>query len=152
MRPILSRLLLILALGFTATFAAPLPAIAGPIWTGEARDQPAIGGHDAVSYFAGAPLMGSPDFTTTIDGAVFRFANAANLATFKGDPARYTPQYGGYCAWAASQQRRAGADPKVWKIVDGKLYLNCSKDAETKWQADRTALIAKADAWWATQK
>ena len=46
----------------------------------------------------------------------------------------------------------ATPDPKLWKIVDGKLYLNCSAAAEEKWLADVPGNIAKGNAFWATQQ
>ena len=128
--------------------AVPPPAAAAPIWTGLLGTADAVGGHDAVSYFSGTPLVGSAAFATVYKGATFRFANARNLATFKADPARYAPQYGGHCAWAAANNYRFAGDPKIWKIVDGKLYLNYNKDVQGKWERDIPGLIAKGDANW----
>lgn len=131
-----------------ALMAFPLMA-AGPVWKGEDGKSPAAGGNDVVSYFSGEPKPGDPSLSTEYQEARFLFATSENLAAFKAAPGRYIPQYGGHCAWAASEGRRAGGDPAVWKIVDGKLYLNCSKSAEAKWQADLQANISKADEWWA---
>ena len=131
--------------------AAPLAALA-PAWPGTEASAPAIGGHDPVSYFNGAPLMGKADLTASFEGASFRFTTAANRDAFRADPARYAPQFGGHCAWAASQGRLATPDPALWKIVDGKLYLNCSKSAEEKWLADVPGNIARGVAFWATQR
>ncbi|MCC2664988.1 MAG: hypothetical protein K0S35_2910, partial [Geminicoccaceae bacterium] len=36
----------------------------------------------------------------------------------------------------------------AWRIVDGKLYLNYSKDVQTQWAGDIPGNIAKADANW----
>jgi len=38
--------------------------------------------------------------------------------------------------------------PEEWKIVDGKLYLNCSRAAYEKWSRDIPGNIKKADANW----
>ena len=131
-----------------ALMAFPLIA-ASPIWTGKDGKSPAAEGNDVVSYFSGEPLVGTPELSTEYQDARFQFATPENLAAFKATPGRYLPQYGGHCAWAASEGRRAGGNPSVWKIVEGKLYFNCSKDAEAKWQADLQANITKADEWWA---
>ncbi|MEY3267911.1 MAG: hypothetical protein RL480_671 [Pseudomonadota bacterium] len=129
--------------------AAALPALpAAAFWLGTKGDQPAVSGYDVVSYFAGTPAAGSAEFTVAHDGAIFRFANAANRDIFIKSPDRYAPQFGGHCAWAASQGRLAGPDPTIWHIVGDKLYLNCSKDADTKWLADVPGNIAKGEAFW----
>jgi hypothetical protein len=85
-------------------------------------------------------------------GATFRFASAANRAAFIANPGKYAPQFGGHCAWAASQNRLAGPNPEFWHIIAGKLYLNCSKEADAKWLADVPGNIAKGEAFWKTQE
>lgn len=124
------------------------PAVAAPVWTGILGNQPAIGGYDSVSYFSGKPMPGSDRFTTQYKGATFKFATAANLAAFKADPDRYAPQYGGHCAWAAAGNYRFAGDSAVWKIVDGKLYLNYNSSVQAKWEKDIPALIRKGDINW----
>jgi len=108
----------------------------------------AVGGYDAVSYFAGAPIKGDAKFATTWKGAEFRFASAANLAKFKADPAAYAPQYGGYCAWAVAGGYTAKADPLAWKVVNGKLYLNYDANVQKRWAQDVPGNIAKGDRNW----
>lgn len=130
--------------------AGGLPAAAAPVWTGVLGTSAAVGGYDSVSYFSGTPVQGSDSFTTEYKGATFKFASAANLATFKANPARYAPQYGGHCAWAAANNYRFAGDPKVWKIVSGKLYLNYNKDVQGKWEKDIPGLVKKGDINWQT--
>lgn len=132
-----------------ALLAAPLLLAAGPVWTGRDGAAPAAGGMDVVSYFSGTPVPGDPAHEATHQTARFLFATPENLAAFKAAPGRYLPQYGGHCAWAASEGRRAGGDPQVWRIVEGKLYFNCSKSAEEKWLANLKTNLEKADEWWA---
>lgn len=131
-----------------APFALPAAASAAPVWTGILGTSAAVGGYDSVSYFSGTPVEGSDKFSTVYMGATFKFATAANLATFKANPARYAPQYGGHCAWAAANNYRFAGDPKVWKIVGGKLYLNYNKDVQAKWEKDTPGLIKKGDVNW----
>jgi YHS domain-containing protein len=133
-----------------ASMGTALPAAAAPVWTGLLGTQAAVGGYDSVSYFTGSPVVGDDRFTTQYKGATFKFANAANLATFKANPDRYAPQYGGHCAWAAANNYRFAGDPKVWKIVDGKLYLNYNRDVQVKWEKDIPGLVKKGDINWAT--
>ena len=135
-----------------ALTAAPMPALAAAQWQGVAENQPVLSGYDPVAYFvAGMAMPGDPNLTHEWQGATFRFTSADTLKAFVADPARYAPQFGGWCAWAASQGRLAKPDPTIWRIVDGKLYVNCSKQAEEKWLADVPGNIAKAEAFWAKQ-
>ncbi|MEM9060884.1 MAG: YHS domain-containing (seleno)protein [Pseudomonadota bacterium] len=109
----------------------------------------AIDGTDAVAYFTeGRPIEGSSDFTHEWNGATWRFSSAENRDLFAADPAKYAPQYGGYCAWAVAQGYTASTDPEAWKIVDGKLYLNYNKDVQSRWETDIPGHIASGDANW----
>jgi hypothetical protein len=80
--------------------------------------------------------------------ATWYFASAGNRDLFAADPDKYAPQYGGYCAWAVSQGYTAKIDPEAWKIVDGRLYLNYSKDVQAQWSEDIPGNIAQGDANW----
>lgn len=109
----------------------------------------AVSGHDPVAYFTqGRPVKGDARFTTRWNGAQWRFASAENLAAFRANPARYAPQYHGYCAWAVAQGYTASADPTVWRIVDGKRYLNYSRSVGQNWERDIPGHIRKANANW----
>ncbi len=81
-------------------------------------------------------------------GARWRFASGANRDAFKGAPAKYAPQYGGYCAWAVSRDYTYGADPEACRIVDGGLYLNYDKDVQAKWARELPQVIDRADRNW----
>lgn len=107
------------------------------------------GGHDVVAYFtAGRPVAGSASIIHSWNGAVWRFANAANRDAFAAAPERYAPAYGGHCAWAAAQGYKAKGDPHHWKIVGGRLFLNYNVDVQKMWDADIPRFIAAADSKW----
>lgn len=109
----------------------------------------AIAGHDAVAYFTERkPVRGSAGLTLVHQGATWRFASAQNRDAFKADPAKFAPQYGGYCAFAAAHNAIAKAEPDAWTIVDGKLYLNFSKAVQRQWEADPQTFIARANGHW----
>jgi len=130
---------------------APLPALAIDAYFN--TDGVAIEGSDPVAYFTeGKPVAGSPDFTHRYQGVVWRFASAANRDAFAADPARYAPQYGGYCAWAVSQGYTASTVAEAWHIEDGKLYLNYSKGVQRRWTEDIPGNVAKADGNWPALK
>lgn len=109
----------------------------------------AVGGYDAVSFFGeGGPVKGQKEQAFEYQGAVWLFANREHLDVFKADPARYAPQYGGYCAWAAARNELAPGDPAYWTIIDGKLYLNYSRKVQADWEKDIPGFIVKADRNW----
>jgi YHS domain-containing protein len=109
----------------------------------------ALGGYDTVAYHTqGAPVKGQAAFETTWKGALWRFASAENMAKFKAAPDAYAPQFGGYCAWAVSQNYTASGDPLIWKIVNGKLYVNYDASVQKTWEKDIPGNIAKADKNW----
>ena len=81
-------------------------------------------------------------------GATWRFSTEANRDAFAANPEKYAPQYGGYCAYAVSEGYTASTTPEAWKIVDGKLYLNYSKDVQKIWEQDIPGRIANGDKNW----
>lgn len=112
-------------------------------------DRLALGGHDPVAYFTdGQPASGDPAITLDWNGATWRFATAEHRTMFEADPQAYAPQFGGYCAWAASQAYIAPGDPTVWRIVDGRLYLNFNDRARMLWEQDIPGAIARGEANW----
>jgi YHS domain-containing protein len=109
----------------------------------------AINGYDAVAYFTeGGPVKGSSQFFAPYKGAVFHFSTAGNREAFVRDPARYAPQYGGYCAYGTAKGYKAPTEPQAFSIVDGKLYLNYNDDIKATWSTDIEGYIQKADGNW----
>ncbi len=109
----------------------------------------AVDGTDVVAYFTeGRPVSGTADLTHDWNGKTWRFSTAANRDAFAANPAKYAPQYGGYCAYAVSEGYTASTTPEAWKIVDGKLYLNYSRRVQRRWAKDIPARISSADANW----
>ncbi len=107
-------------------------------------------GYDVVSYFtAGKPAAGSDRYTAEYGGVKWQFASAENRDTFKADPAKYAPQYGGFCSWGVSVGKLFDVDPvNGWKIVDGKLYLNFNGDINATFSKDADGFIRKANNNW----
>lgn len=139
-----------LAVAVLAGAAAFQPASAGKIWfEGGLFGSAAVRGYDVVAYFTKAkPVEGKSGFSLKWGGAEWRFANAENRDLFAANPEKYAPQYGGWCAWAVSQGYTASIDPKAWRIVNGKLYLNFSKSVQSQWLGDVPGNIAKGDRNW----
>lgn len=107
------------------------------------------GGYDLVSYHSdGGPVSGSGRFVATVDGVNYLFDSQENLDAFNADQAKYLPQYGGYCAYGASVGKKFIADPTVWAVVDGKLYLNLDEKVQKVWNKDVPGYIEQADQQW----
>lgn len=110
----------------------------------------AIKGYDPVAYFTdGKPVKGKPDIVFDWHGATWHFATTEHRDLFIGNPDKYAPQYGGYCAYGWSQGYAVKIDPEAWAIVDGKLYLNYDLGVQADWNKNRAAHIQKADQNWA---
>ncbi|SRR5712691_1523079 len=108
-----------------------------------------LDGLDPVSYFSGGqPIRGDAAISAAYRGETYQFASAQDRAAFVADPERYLPQYGGYCAWAVAQNKLAPGDPAVFKVVDGKLYLNVNRSIASRWEQDIPGFIRAADANW----
>ena len=109
----------------------------------------AIEGYDPVAYFTDAkPVAGSAQFEHSWNGATWRFASAEHRDLFAANPAKYAPQYGGYCAYGVSKGGKYPIDPQAWSVIDGKLYLNYDLDVQKTWSKDTKGFIAKADGNW----
>lgn len=109
----------------------------------------AIKGYDAVAYhLEGKPVEGSKDFTFDWMGATWRFASSEHRDLFAGDPERYAPAYGGWCAYGVSKGGLYDIDPKAWTVHEGRLYLNYSLEVRDTWLEDVGGFVAKADARW----
>ena len=109
----------------------------------------AIKGYDTVAYFKdGKPVKASGQYSHSWNGATWQFSSEETRNLFAADPAKYAPQFGGYCAWAVGHGYTANIDPEAWKIIEGKLYLNYNKDIQKKWQADSANWIGEAERNW----
>jgi len=141
------RVAIALAVAF-ALGAGAAHARSPEIYTGIVSST-SVGGYDPVAYFKeGKPVVGNNSDIWTWKGATWRFASAENREAFRQKPEAFAPAYGGYCAWAVSQGYTAKGDPKYWKIVEGKLYLNYDGNVQKNWERDIPGHISKADGNW----
>jgi YHS domain-containing protein len=109
----------------------------------------ALKGYDPVSYFTdGKPEQGSSEFTLAFDDTTYWFKNVEHKALFAADPARYAPQFDGYCAVQMSMGIKGEADPESWAIKDGKLYVFSMKDGMAHFREDGVAIAEKANENW----
>ena len=90
-----------------------IAAFTANAWAGEfyEKEGAAIKGHDPVAYFKdGKPIKGSPEHKAEYKGSVFHFSSKANRDAFAADPAKYAPQYNGFCAFGAAGGAVCGCD------------------------------------------
>ena len=106
-------------------------------------------GYDPVAYFKeDKAVMGSPFITSTYKGATYLFASREDKADFDKSPAKFEPQYGGYCAYSMSKNVRHDIDPKAFHIYKGKLYVCETPDQMKKFSANIDGNTSKADQNW----
>jgi len=107
-------------------------------------------GYDVVSYFTDhRGVQGSEKFTASYGGVTWQFTSAEHRDLFKADPARYAPQYGGFCSWGVSQGKLFDVDPvDGWTIADGRLYLNFNREINATFARDTAGFVRKADRNW----
>lgn len=124
------------------------PALAGEINTGYFGDV-AIKGYDPVAYFTmSKAVKGSGDHSHRWLGATWHFSSSEHMKKFQATPASYAPQYGGYCAdGVAYGQATSNIDPKAWRIIEGKLYLNYDPGAAQELE-EVDGQLEKAEANW----
>ena len=106
-------------------------------------------GYDVVSYQTEkAPLKGEGFFVAQYKGALYEFANETNKKTFLANPDKYVPAYNGYCAYGVAEGKKFIGNPQIYKVVDGKLYLNLSMGIRDTWSQDIPGYIEKAEQNW----
>ena len=108
-----------------------------------------LNGHDVVAYFTqGKHAMGSAQFSSVVDGVVFRFASAEHKALFDKQPAQYIPQYGGYCANGIVYGIPWGGSANTWRLENGKLYIFGGQGSKDGFLVNAAANTALADKYW----
>jgi YHS domain-containing protein len=106
-------------------------------------------GYDVVAYFTqGKHAFGSPQIKSVHEGVTFRFASAEHKALFDKEPARYLPQYGGYCANGIVYGIPWGGDADSWRIDDGKLYIFGGAGSKAGYELDVKKNRELADKYW----
>lgn len=118
----------------------------------------AASGYDVVAYHSlpqmpvgeaqPAPVPGKASITADYNGATWAFANEANRDAFVADPEKYAPAYDGHCAYGIAQGGKVSGNPELWRIVDGKLYLNVTRTVVGFWEADIQGNLKQSEVNW----
>jgi YHS domain-containing protein len=109
----------------------------------------AIQGYDPVAFFTDhRPVKGNAQFQSQYSGAKYYFASAEHRAAFDKDPAKYEPQFGGFCAYGASRGKTVPVKIETWEILNGRLLLQYDLDVKSKFDKDPQGTLKKADENW----
>lgn len=143
-------------LAATAIAAFGLPAVAGEQYVDPTGF--AVSGYDVTTYYdldqapvgsdQPSPTPGRADITAEWNGSTWAFASEENRDEFLANPASFAPQYDGHCAFAVAKGGRAPGNPTLWRIVDGKLYLNVTRNVVTFWEEDIPGHIQLSETNW----
>ncbi|WP_437373061.1 YHS domain-containing (seleno)protein [Maribacter litoralis] len=115
--------------------------------------QLAIKGYDPVAYFTkNKAIKGKKSLKADSDGAIYYFSSEEHKNLFKENPEKYTPEYGGWCAYAMGDSgEKVSIDPETFIILDGKLYLfyhTFFSNTLNSWNEDERHLKQEADKNW----
>jgi YHS domain-containing protein len=130
--------------------SSPLKPVRAVAMNGDAHVM--LDGHDMVAYFTqGRHAMGSPQFKSVHQGVTFYFASAEHKALFDREPARYLPQYGGFCANGINYGIPWGGDADTWRIIDGKLYIFGGAGSRDAFELDTPGNLKLAQKYWSDE-
>jgi YHS domain-containing protein len=118
----------------------------------------AASGYDVVAYFdmQQSPVrkklvpgvLGKSSFVAEYNGAKWAFSSERNLKKFTENPAGFAPQYNGHCAYGVAQGGKVPGNPNLWRVVDGKLYLNVTEDVVGFWEENISGNLKKSERNW----
>lgn len=128
-----------------------LPSV-GETMQRDLRSGLALNGIDPVSYRLGKPVAGRGEHELVIDGIVWRFASAANLAAFRDAPDIYAPAFGGYDPTGVAAGIAVDTDPALYAVVGSRLFLFRSRDNQQRFLQDQTLLSLAQEHWQAVSR
>ncbi|MGE3800168.1 MAG: YHS domain-containing (seleno)protein [Candidatus Kapaibacterium sp.] len=112
----------------------------------------ALDGYSPVSYIElNLAQRGAKEYMSEHKGLKYYFTNAEQKAKFDANPAKYLPQYGGWCATGIAVGAKFRTDPNKFLVRDGKLYLflyNLEVDALQLWLGDEKKMKTNAEDNW----
>ena len=109
----------------------------------------AIEGYDPVAYFVDArPELGGQDFEASQAGAVWRFRNEGNRASFVAHPEVYGPQFGGYDPIDLARGVTVAGNPRFWLVSRQRLYLFGREQSRDAYAVDPEHFLRDATQRW----
>lgn len=109
----------------------------------------AIEGFDPVAYFVGGrAVRGTAEFEANLWGAVWRFRNEGNRASFLAYPEIYGPQFGGYDPADIARGVTIAGNPRFFAIVAQRLYLFSREANRDAFAADPERFLYEVGKRW----
>ena len=109
----------------------------------------AIEGFDPVAYFTESQATpGVADFEASDSGAVWRFRNEGNRASFVAHPEVYGPQFGGYDPVDLGRGVTYAGNPRFWLVVSRRLYLFGREETRDAFAIEPARFLKDATARW----
>jgi YHS domain-containing protein len=109
----------------------------------------AIQGYDPVAFFTqNKPVKGRAEFESKYNGARYLFASAEDKAAFDANPAKYEPQFGGFCAYGVSRGHTVPVKIEAFQIVNGRLLMQYDLSVKEDFNKDTQGNLQKADKNW----
>ena len=122
-----------------------LPGIA----SSQSMSSLALDGYDVVSYFKNtSPVRGHPQYLVPHGEQLYMFASPENAALFEKNPDAYLPAYDGNCAYGMVHGMKSSIDPKVYEVVDNRLFLLINHGTKKRWSKKSDKYIKKSDKAW----
>lgn len=88
-------------------------------------------------------IEGKTEFQHQFGRYNYLFANAANLETFKANPAKYEIQQGGACGRMGPLSGEGS--PKIFAVHDGRLYIFASEQCKRSFLKDPSKVLETED-------
>lgn len=109
----------------------------------------AINRYDVVAYFTvNEAALGNEAYSYNWKNADWFFSSEENKELFIVSPEKYTPQFGGYCAFAVSKGFTANTNPHSFEIIDDKLYFFADEGIKANWKKNQKENLQKCVTNW----
>ena len=109
----------------------------------------AIEGFDPVAYFVDSGAKpGAAEFEANLWGAVWRFRNEGNRASFLAHPEIYGPQFGGYDPADIARGVTNAGNPRFFVISAQRLYLFSREANRDAFAADPARFLYEVGKRW----
>ena len=109
-------------------------------------------GYDPVSYFTQSkPVPGQLGIKAEHDGVTYRFASEENRRVFAANPAKYAPQFGGFCSNGLAYAVPIAGQTDNYKVIDGKLYMFGGYRSKLFFEMDQEKNLKLGRYYWDTE-